>query len=234
MDINERSEYMQEMVKSERPYEKCLCYGAEVLSNTELLAVLLRTGTKGLNVMELSKQLLCLPTGEENLLNIHYFTLQKLKDFKGIGDVKAIQILCLSELAKRLAKASVKERVVFQLPSTVAEYYMEEMRHLKQESMKLLMLNTKGKLLGETNVSKGTVNASLITPRELFLKALECEAVSIILIHNHPSGDPSPSREDIINTKRIKEAGSLIGIELIDHIIIGDFRYTSMRERGIL
>ena len=84
MDINERSEYMQEMVKSERPYEKCLCYGAEVLSNTELLAVLLRTGTKGLNVMELSKQLLCLPTGEENLLNIHYFTLQKLKDFKGL------------------------------------------------------------------------------------------------------------------------------------------------------
>ena len=234
MDINERSEYMQEMVKSERPYEKCLCYGAEVLSNTELLAVLLRTGTKGLNVMELSKQLLCLPTGEENLLNIHYFTLQKLKDFKVIGDVKAIQILCLSELAKRLAKASVKERVVFQLPSTVAEYYMEEMRHLKQESMKLLMLNTKGKLLGETNVSKGTVNASLITPRELFLKALECEAVSIILIHNHPSGDPTPSHSDVSFTKRVKEAGELIGIDLLDHIIIGNNRYTSFAEQKLI
>lgn len=225
---------LKEMTEAERPYEKCICYGAEALTNTELLAVLLRTGTKGVNSLELARHILQNESGEEDLLQIHQITLQKLKEVKGIGKVKAIQILCLSELAKRLAKSCAKKRLAFDMPATIADYYMEEMRHQKQEMMKLLMLDTKARLLGETNISKGTVNASLITPRELFIKALECGSVSIILVHNHPSGEPAPSQSDMLLTKRVKEAGGLIGIELLDHIIIGNNCYFSFAEEKMI
>lgn len=225
---------INEIYKENRPYEKCLEHGAVSLTDTELLAVLLRTGVKGLDVLELAKYILGPNCGEQGVLNIHNLTLEELKSIKGIGTVKAVQILCLSELAKRLAKATAKEGLVFSLPSSIAEYYMEEMRHQKQEHMKLLMLNTKSKLLGESDVSKGTVNASLISPRELFIEALNKQAVSIILLHNHPSGDPTPSKTDILLTKRVKEAGDLIGIELLDHIIIGDNCYISFAEKKLL
>ena len=222
---------INEMKKEERPYEKCLEHGAVSLSDTELLAVLLRTGAKGLDVLELSNYILGSNCGDDGLLNIHNLTLEQLQSIKGIGTVKAVQILCLSELAKRLAKASAKDGLVFPLPSSIANYYMEEMRHQKQETMKLLMLNTKSKLLGETDISKGTVNASLVSPRELFIEALNKQAVSIILLHNHPSGDPTPSKTDILLTKRVQEAGELVGIELLDHIIIGDNCYISFAEK---
>ena len=111
---------------------------------------------------------------------------------------------------------------------------MEDMRHQKRESMKLLLLNTKSRLIGESDISKGTVNASIVSPRELFVEALQKNAVYIILLHNHPSGDPSPSREDILVTQRIHDAGEMIGIELLDHIIIGDNRYVSLREEGVI
>lgn len=218
----------------ERPYEKCLKYGACSLSNAELLAVLLRTGTKGIGALDLARHILDSGCEEDEILNIHQMTLDKLKKMKGIGFVKAIQILCLSELAKRLAKASAREGLIFSRPSTIADYYMEDMRHYKQEHMKLLMLNTKSKLVGETTVFKGTVNASLVSPRELFIEALEKDAVSIILLHNHPSGDPCPSENDLLLTKRIKSAGELIGIELLDHIIIGNNCYKSFAEERLL
>ncbi|MBQ4560155.1 MAG: DNA repair protein RadC [Tyzzerella sp.] len=225
---------IQEKYKDELPYEKCLAQGADFLSNTELLAVLLRTGTKGSNVLELADYILSSSCGDSGILNIHNCTLEKLKSIRGIGNVKAVQILCLSELAKRLAKATAKEGLIFSLPSTIANYYMEEMRHQKQEHMKLLMLNSKSKLLGEKDVSKGTVNASLVSPRELFIEALEKQAVAIILIHNHPSGDTTPSENDILLTKRVQEAGKLIGIELLDHIIIGNNCYMSFAEAELL
>lgn len=225
---------MKELLEEERPYEKCMRHGASYLTDAELLAVLLRTGTKGMNSLELARKILHMQSGKSSILNIHYLTLQKLKKIKGIGTVKAIQILCLSELAKRLAKASAKEGLIFSLPSTIAEYYMEEMRHKKQENMKLLMLDTKTKLIGENDISKGTVNASLVSPRELFIEALECGAVSIILLHNHPSGDPTPSENDILVTQRVKAAGDLLGIELLDHIIIGNNCYISFAEQQML
>lgn len=225
---------IQTKLKEDLPYEKCLSQGAGSLSDKELLAVLLRTGTKGWNVLELAEHILSTECGDSGILNIHQFTLEKLKAIRGIGTVKAVQILCLSELAKRLAKATAKEGLILSLPSTIADYYMEEMRHLKQEHMKLLMLNTKSKLLGETDISKGTVNASLVSPRELFIEALNKQAVAIILIHNHPSGDTTPSRNDILLTKRVQEAGRLIGIELLDHIIIGNNCYMSFAEEQLL
>lgn len=230
----EQNRKMNEIVEAERPYEKCLRYGTSHLTNVELLAVLLRTGTKGLNALELARSILTTNDGEENLLSIHQLSLKKLLKIKGIGKVKAIQILCLSELARRLAKATAKEGLIFSKPSTIAEYYMEDMRHQRQEIMLLLMLNTKGKLIGETILTKGTVNASLISPRELFIEALEHGAVSIILIHNHPSGDPTPSQNDFLVTNRVREAGALIGIELLDHIVIGNNCYISFAEQKLI
>lgn len=224
---------MKEIPETERPYEKCRICGAGKLTDAELLAVLLRTGTRGENALELAQRILY-HTGTEGILGIHQFSMEHLCKIKGIGTVKAVQISCISELAKRLAKASYSDALCFSCPSTVADYYMEDMRHERQEIMKLLMLNSKAKLIGEMNISRGTVNASLITPRELFIEALQKNAVSIVLMHNHPSGDPTPSREDMLTTKRILDAGALIGIELLDHIIIGNNCYTSFREEGIL
>ena len=224
---------MKDIPNAERPYEKCLKQGAEALSDAELLAVLLRTGTKGENVLALAKRLLD-EDGGAGLLGIHQFSFQSLMKLKGIGKVKAVQILCLSELAKRLSKASVEPRLRFSSSQSVAEYYMEDLRHRNQEVMKLLLLNSKAELIDETNISKGTVNASLVTPRELFVEALKKEAVSMILLHNHPSGDPTPSRDDILTTKRISECGLLIGIELLDHIIIGNNCYVSFQEENLL
>lgn len=167
-------------------------------------------------------------------MNIHQWSMEQLMQVKGIGKVKAIQILCLSELAKRLAKASAHSGLNFSTPASIAQYYMEDMRHCRQETMKLLLLNTKVKLIGETDISKGTVNASLITPRELFVEALQKNAVSIILLHNHPSGDPTPSKEDVLLTRRVKDAGALIGIELLDHIVIGNNCFVSLKEKGFI
>ena len=225
---------MSEILEEERPYEKCLNYGAGNLSDAELLAVLLRTGTRGMNALDLARTILKSSEDEEHILAIHQMSLQKLLKIKGIGKVKAIQILCLSELARRLAKATAKEGLTFCDPASIAEYCMEDMRHQKQEVMKLLMLNTKGKLIGESIHTKGTVNTSLVSPRELFIEALEHGAVSIILIHNHPSGDPTPSESDVLVTKRIKEAGAMIGIELLDHIVIGNNCYISFAEEQMI
>ncbi len=224
---------MKEMLESDRPYEKCERQGAVMLSDAELLAVLLRTGSRGENALELAKRLLY-ETGGDGLLSIHHLSMENLKKIRGVGKVKAVQIACISELAKRLAKARAYELLRFTCPSSVAQYYMEDMRHESQEHMKLLMLNSKAMLISETDISKGTVNASLITPRELFIEALQKNAVYIIILHNHPSGDPSPSREDVQITARIRDAGILIGIELLDHIIIGNNCYISFSEEGLL
>ena len=232
-DKMNQSNTIKEIPEKERPYEKCEQRGSASLSDEELLAVLLRTGTRGENALALARRILY-HAGETVILGIHQFSMERLTAIKGIGKVKAIQISCISELAKRLSKASYQEALCFSEPGSIARYYMEDMRHEKQEVMKLLMLNTKSRLIGETNISKGTVNASLITPRELFIEALQKNAVSIVLMHNHPSGDPTPSREDMLITKRILDAGALIGIELLDHIIIGNNQYMSFREEALL
>ena len=223
-------EKIKELSKEERPYEKCEKFGAAHLTDAELLAVLLRSGTAGESALQLARKILHPPFAPEGILNIHRWNYHQLKGLKGIGKVKAIQILCLSELAKRLAKASAGPELDFENAQTIARYYMEEMRHQRQETMKLLLLNTRKRLIGETDISKGTVNATLVSPRELFVEALQKNAVSIILLHNHPSGDPTPSEADICITGRVCSAGAMIGIELWDHIIIGNNCYFSMRD----
>nr|WP_294492254.1 DNA repair protein RadC [uncultured Mediterraneibacter sp.] len=225
---------IKEMYQDERPYEKCQRFGAEHLTDSELLAVILRTGTKGENSLELSRRILHPDFGDSGLLSLHQWTRERLLKVRGIGNVKAIQILCLAELAKRMSRERAASGLDFSSPEKVARYYMEDMRHRKREVLKLLLLNTKSRLISENNISVGTVDMAVVSPRELFIEAFRKGASSMILLHNHPSGDPDPSGEDIRITKRIYEAGMLIGIELLDHIIIGNHCFVSLRDRGIL
>lgn len=224
---------MKELYEGERPYEKCLACGARALSDKELLAVLLRTGTVGETACELAGRILSLP-GYQGLTGFGRIPLERLLRLKGVGKVKAVQLKCAAELASRMAKATAGERLCFATPATIADYFMEELRYEEQEQLVVLFLDTRNRLLKEKLMFKGTVNASLVSPREIFLEALEVHAVYVVLVHNHPSGDPTPSREDIQITERICHAGELLGIRLLDHVIIGDCRYSSLREQEIL
>ncbi len=218
----------------ERPYEKFSRLGVHALSDEELLAIILRTGSKKEDALHLASRILLSNQEYNGLLNLNHLTFNELMKLDGIGQVKATQILCLSEITRRMAKATRKDGVHLLSPDSVASYYMEDMRHLTTEQILLVLLDSKSKILGDKIISSGTVNASLLAPRELFIYALKNGAVNIILLHNHPSGDPSPSTEDLSVTKRVKEAGVLIGIKLMDHLIIGDNKYVSLKEQGLL
>lgn len=224
---------LKELPYSERPYEKCEHYGASALSDAELLAVIIKTGTKNERAIDLANHILKL-TEPNGLAGINYMSIRDFTKIKGIGRVKAIQLLCIAELTKRMARSTREEGLRLLSPESVANYYMQQMRHLKKEKIVLVMLDTKNKFLKDLTISTGTIDTSIISPREIFISALQYEAANIILLHNHPSGDPSPSHDDVRTTKRIKECGTLIGIELMDHIIIGDNKYVSLKERGVL
>lgn len=223
---------MKQMPDDERPYEKCLKSGAGVLTDAELLAVILRTGAKGTTSIELAKKILNCSKTQPGLLGLYHLSASGLCSIRGIGKVKAVQIQCITELSRRIAKAAAAEGNTFTSAQAIAEYYMEDFRHLEQEQVLLLMFDTRCRLLGETVISRGTVNQSLLSPREIFLCALNYHAVGIILLHNHPSGDATPSNEDFKITRRMKDSGELLGIELLDHIVIGDRCYFSFRETG--
>ncbi len=224
---------VKELPASERPYEKCERYGAGALSDAELLAVILRTGTKNQRVIDLAVNILNYSTAYPGLKGLNYLTLKELTRIKGVGRVKAIELLCLTEITRRMSKQLQQENLRLITPQSVADYYMQDMRHLTREVVKLLMLDSKNRLIKDIIVSEGTVNTSLVPIREIYVNAVKYEAVHIILLHNHPSGDPSPSAEDIRITKRLWEAGNLMGILLMDHIIIGDNRYISLKQQGL-
>lgn len=232
--MKEKHFTMRELPCSEQPYEKCLEYGPEKLSDAELLAVIIRTGSKEKRSVELAMQILNLHEHHKGLVALNYLTIPELMKIDGIGFVKATQISCIAELSKRLSKSKRREQICFQQPEDIAGYFMEEMRSLQEEHVKILMLDGKAAFIHSQTLTIGTVNASIASPREIFRCALRYDAVNIVLLHNHPSGNPKPSCEDIYVTKRISETGELIGIPLIDHIIIGDGRYISMKEKGYI
>lgn len=227
---------MKELPETERPYEKCLSQGAGALSDSELLAVILKTGTRGSSSLHLANEILkyLQNSSYPGLVGLHYISLEELTKIHGIGRVKAIQLKCIGELSKRIATASARSTLSFNNPVTIAQYYMERLRHEEQEHMICVMLDSKNHLLGEQVLTKGISNATLITPREVYLAALQYHAVNLILLHNHPSGDPTPSKCDLEVTERIFDAGEMLGITLLDHIIIGDHKYISFREQGLL
>ena len=225
---------ISELPVSERPYEKCEAAGPVGLTDAELLAVILRTGTRGQGALETARQVLelCAPYG--GLSGLYHLSCGELRQIAGIGTVKSVQLSCIGDLAKRLSRSRMTKEQAFLTPAGVAAYFMEEMRHKEKEELRAAFLDTKGNLLKEVTLSVGTVNEALISPREIFMDALRYQAVGMILLHNHPSGDPEPSEEDIQVTRRIIEGGKLLGISLLDHIVIGDNCYISLKERGII
>lgn len=225
---------IQEVPIDQRPYEKFLKHGASALSDSELLAILLKCGTKEENVLSLAHKLLTQSGASASLISLHQLSFSQLTAIKGIGKVKALQILALLELSKRLAMEKYKPLQKVDSPQVVADYFMEYLRHLREEYFIVALLDAKCRLLSHEEVSKGSLTASIVHPREVFKIAIQRSAHSIIAVHNHPSGDPSPSKEDIELTRRLKGVGELIGIPLLDHIIIGDGHYISLKQESYL
>lgn len=225
---------MKELPDSERPYEKCERSGAGALSNAELLAVLLKTGTRDKTSLSLAMEILAAHPSYKGLMGLHHLSRQDLMKIQGIGPVKAVQVLCAVELSKRLARECKCSAPYFCRPEQLAAYFMEEMRNLETEHLYMAALDTSGRLLHDQVVFKGTIRYSVVNPREILRLALQHDASQYVVLHNHPSGDPEPSQEDVDMTRRLSEASELIGIPLTDHIIIGDNRYTSLKERGLI
>lgn len=213
------------------PYEKVRKYGIDTLTNTELLAAILRTGTGSLGVLDMS-HLLMKMAGKKGIIGLLDLEIEDLIKIKGIGIVKAIQIRCVIELSRRLAKIKANEKLDFSNADSVANYYMQDLRHLQQEHLILVLLDSKCCLIKDMVLTVGTINCSLISSREIFVRALKGGAVGIMLIHNHPSGDPTPSKADIEVTKDIYKAGKILGVNLADHIVIGDNAYVSLKGIG--
>lgn len=223
---------VKELPDLERPYEKLLLYGAEKLSNAELLGIIIKTGNKDENVVTLAQKVLSIKnnenTSKENgLRDILDVTVEEFMKIKGIGKVKAIQLKALCELTKRMS-VPVREINKVKSSSDVANLLMEEMRYEKRERVKVIILNSKNNIIRIKDVSYGGTSFTVIEPKDVLIEAVRSEAPRIIIAHNHPSGDPTPSKADIIVTRRIKEASEILGIELIDHIIIGDGTYKSI------
>lgn len=222
---------LMDLPENERPQERLLRYGAEALSNSELLAVILRTGTREKNILNLCSSLLKETGGLNGLVS---FGADDLRKIHGIGEVKTAQLIAILELSKRFRsyKSGIELRI--SKPEDVASFVMEEMRSFQQEYLRVLMLNTKNVVVFVKDVSMGSLNSSIVHPREVFCEAIKRSSASIIICHNHPSGDPTPSSEDISITKRLRECGKMIGIELLDHIIIGNGIYVSLKDKGLL
>lgn len=218
----------------ERPYEKFIKYGEKALSVSELLAILLRSGTKQLSCVELARKLVLDHNKQEKILKLYDYTYESLTALNGIGPVKAIQILALLELSQRISKATYQHTMKWTNPQDVAGYFMEEMRHKKKEQFFVIYLDTKCKCISYESVSEGSLNASIVHPREVYKGAICKSANSIIVLHNHPSGEPTPSQEDLQITNKLKDTGNIVGIRLLDHIIIGDGCFISLKEQGYL
>jgi len=217
--------------KDERPRERLLRYGAESLSDAQLIAIILRTGGAGQGVLDLAMELLDTFKG---LGNIDNSSLSDLSSVKGLGPAKIAQIRAAFALGKRLMSESPDGHSSFSSSRVVHSYFAPRFKNLKKEVFLSLLLDAKNRLIREVKVSEGTLTNSLIHPREAFREAVRESAAAIIFVHNHPSGDPEPSRDDIAVTERLKATGEIIGIKVLDHVIIGDGKYVSLKEKGIL
>lgn len=222
---------VMDLPKMERPRERLLKYGPENLSNSELLAIILRSGSKEENILSLSSRIIKECGGLNGLVNM---TIDEFLSIKGIGNAKATALIAITEISKRLKGLKAGDEIKISSPKDVGDLLMEEMRYLKKEYLKVILLNTKNVVISIKDVSIGSLNSSIVHPREVFNYAVRSSSSSIIICHNHPSGDPEPSEEDINITKRLKECGKILGIDLIDHIIIGNSKFVSLKEKGII
>ena len=228
----ERQDYLKikELPEMERPYEKLEIYGEKVLSNAELLAIVIKTGTKEKTSVEIANQILNLNKGKKDINSLRDISLEQLMNLKGIGRVKAIQIKAICELATRMSKPSNYRTIQIKSPKDIANLLMEELRFEKREIVKAVMVNNKNIIIKIIDISIGGGNSSTVNIRYLLSETIKANAPKIILVHNHPSGDPTPTKADIQTTIKIKQAAKLLDIELLDHIVIGNLRYKSIMQ----
>lgn len=223
---------IKELPASERPYEKFLSLGASGLSDADLLAIIIKTGTKDKSAVDISQEILSGRHG--NLLNLYEMSYDELIQVSGIGQIKAIQLKAVAELSMRISKAKRARSIRMNTPVTIADYYMEQMRHLQQEVVICAYFDVKSRFLGDKFISKGSLSSSVVDISSVMRTALEKNASKIVLLHNHPSGDCTPSKDDIAVTDRLAEGSRIFSIELCDHIIIGDNEYYSFYENKII
>lgn len=221
---------ISDLASSDRPRERLSAMGAEALSNAELVAILLRSGVKGMNVIQLAQKLLLELGG---LGGLHRTPYEELRQQRGVGPAKAAQLKAAIELGRRLSRLTLEEKGTIQTPADVAEMLLYEMGALEREHLRAIALDTRNRILKIADVYQGSLNASLVRVGEIFRDAVRINAASIIVVHNHPSGDPTPSPEDVAVTRAIIEAGRLLDIEVLDHIIIGKGKYISLKEIGL-
>ena len=221
---------IKELPASEQPRERLRDYGPSALSDAELLAILLRTGLQGLNVVQLAQKLLREHGGWVGLQRL---TFEEITHIHGLGEAKAAQVKAALEIGRRLLLAQPEQRVQITSPADVANLLMLEMSHLEQEHLKVVALNTKNHVLKNLTIYIGSINSSAVRVGEIFKEALKQNAAAIIIAHNHPSGDPTPSSEDVAVTREIVDAGKLLGVDVLDHLVIGQGRWISLRERGL-
>ena len=223
---------IKQMPSEEKPREKLLREGSDRLSTTEILAILINSGTKEISAIEIAAQLLSID--KRGVRFLAECSPEELGRIKGMGQAKICTVLAAVELGKRIAAAPVRDRNLIRSSSDIADLFMEKMRYYKKEHFVSLMINAKGEIIEETEVSIGDLCSSSTHPREVFVDAVKRSAGSVVFLHNHPSGDPSPSDTDIQTTKRLIEAGTILGIPVLDHIIIGDGIYVSMKAMGLI
>lgn len=221
---------MKELPISERPYEKLELYGPDVLSNAELLAIIIKSGTKNENSISIAQRVLQLNNSidKEDLRFLCDVSIEEFTKINGIGKVKAIQLKAIGELTKRISKPINRKNIKIKNTKDVAELLMQELRYEKREIAKVIILNNKNIILRIIDVSFGGTNFASIAPKEVLAEAVKMQSPKIILVHNHPSGDPKPSKEDFRITDRIYECADIMGIELLDHVVIGDGTYESI------
>jgi len=225
---------IKDLPKEERPRERMQRYGAQVLNDAELLAVLIRTGTPSESALVLAQRILKGNGAKSGLSFVADSSIEELSEIRGIGLAKSVQIKAAVELGRRISSYARQNPTVINTPVDVKNLLMEEMRFLEKEHFKVILLNIKNHVISVEDISIGSLNSSIVHPREVFKPAIRRSSAAMILVHNHPSGDPTPSREDVEITRRLTEAGKILGIEVVDHVIIGDGIYISLREKGII
>src|SRR5699024_10882567 len=218
---------IKDLQQEDKPRERLKSYGADRLTNRELLAIIINSGSKQFSSIDCANQVLKLVN---QLRHLRHLTLPELLSVNGIGEKRALTIMAVIELAKRMHSNTVLDKIEINKPQDVADYLMEKLRYLKQEHFVELLLNTKNQIIHEQSIFIGSLNMSIVHPRDLLREAVKHSAASIVIAHNHPSGDPTPSLEDIKTTKRLLYCCDLMGIDLLDHIIIGDGEFISLFE----
>jgi len=223
---------IREMPNEEKPREKMMREGVEKLSTTELIAIILGSGTRGISALELASQVLL--ADKRGIRFLTECSPEEMAEINGMGTAKVCRLLAAVELGKRIASAPVEERNVIRSTTDIIDLFMEKMRYYKKEHFISLLINAKGEIIQEIEVSVGDLCSSVTHPREVFVDAIKRSAGSVIFLHNHPSGDPTPSDADIQTTERLSEVGRLLGIPVLDHIIIGDGIYYSLKADGVI